>query len=178
MAKPRVHIATDHAGMTLSAHLRTHLSAEGYEVVDHGPEHYDPLDDYPLFCIRAARAVVTDMEDGIPALGVVLGGSGNGEQIAANKVNGIRAALAWNLDTARLARQHNDANVIAIGGRQHSIVEATALVDAFLTEPFSHDERHTRRINTITEYEKTRCVAPDYVRQDLQTRNKNAAPPL
>ncbi len=97
---PRVHIATDHAGMELSAHLVSHLSAKGYEVVDHGPKVYDALDDYPSFCINAALAVVADQEAGTHALGIVLGGSGNGEQIAANKVKGVRAALAWNLSTA------------------------------------------------------------------------------
>jgi ribose 5-phosphate isomerase B len=153
--KPRVHIATDHAGMELSAHLVTHLRGQGFEVVDHGPTVYDPLDDYPAFCIKAALAVVADQEAGTPALGIVLGGSGNGEQIAANKVKGVRAALAWNLATARLAREHNDANVVAVGGRQHSLEEATALVDAFLAEPFSHDERHVRRIGKVATYETT-----------------------
>ena len=155
MSKPRVHIATDHAGMELSAHLVNHLGAQGYEVIDHGPTDYDPLDDYPAFCLRAAQAVVADQEAGVAALGIVLGGSGNGEQIAANKVKGVRAALAWNLDTARLAREHNDANVVAVGGRQHSVEEATTLIEAFLAEPFSHDPRHVRRIGKIATYETT-----------------------
>ena len=85
---PRVHIATDHAGMELSAHLVSHLSAKGYEVVDHGPKVYDALDDYPSFCINAALAVVADQEAGTHALGIVLGGSGNGEQIAAYERTG------------------------------------------------------------------------------------------
>ena len=152
---PRVHIATDHAGMELSAHLVSHLSAKGYEVVDHGPKVYDALDDYPSFCINAALAVVADQEAGIHARGIVLGGSGNGEQIAANKVKGVRAALAWNLSTAKLAREHNDANVVAVGGRQHSVDEATAIIEAFLAEPFSNDERHIRRIAKIATYERT-----------------------
>ena len=152
---PRVHIATDHAGMELSAHLVRHLAAKGYDVVDHGPKVYDAQDDYPSFCINAARAVVADLAAGTPALGIVLGGSGNGEQIAANKVKGVRAALAWNLATARLAREHNDANVVAVGGRQHSVDEATDIIEAFLTEPFSHDERHVRRIGKIATYETT-----------------------
>ncbi|GAA1119589.1 ribose-5-phosphate isomerase [Citricoccus alkalitolerans] len=154
----RVHIATDHAGLELSAHLIEHLTAAGYEMVDHGPRSYDPQDDYPAFCINAAAAVVVDQQSGVDALGIVLGGSGNGEQIAANKVRGIRAALAWNLDTARLAREHNDANVIAVGGRQHSLEEATAIIEAFLAEPFSGDERHVRRIGKIAHYEHTREV--------------------
>ncbi|KNC19152.1 ribose 5-phosphate isomerase [Arthrobacter sp. RIT-PI-e] len=155
----RVHLATDHAGMELSAHLLTHLTANGHDVVDHGPTAYDAEDDYPSFCIDAAEAVVSDLAAGRQALGIVLGGSGNGEQIAANKVHGVRAALAWNLDTARLARQHNDANVIAVGGRQHSVEEATALIDAFLAEPFSDAERHRRRIAQIARYEETGSVA-------------------
>lgn len=149
----RVHIATDHAGMELSSHLLTVLSADGYEMVDHGPTAYDPEDDYPVFCIQAATAVAADRTAGVDALGIVLGGSGNGEQIAANKVKGIRAALVWNLDTARLARQHNDANVVAVGGRQHTLEEATELIKAFLKEPFSEAERHVRRIVKITTYE-------------------------
>ncbi|MCT2089670.1 ribose-5-phosphate isomerase [Micrococcus terreus] len=151
----RVHIATDHAGLELSAHLQRHLAERGYEMVDHGPQEYDAQDDYPGFCINAARAVAAERAEGKDSLGIVLGGSGNGEQIAANKVEGIRAALAWNLDTARLARQHNDANVVAVGGRQHSLEEATELIEAFLTEPFSQDERHVRRIAKIAHYERT-----------------------
>lgn len=155
----RVHIATDHAGMELSSHLLSHLTAAGYDVVDHGPTSYDPEDDYPSFCIDAAEAVVADQSAGREALGIVLGGSGNGEQIAANKVRGVRAALAWNLDTARLARQHNDANIIAVGGRQHSVEEATAIIESFLAEPFSGAERHARRIAQIARYEESGSVA-------------------
>lgn len=151
----RVHIATDHAGLELSDYLVKHLAAKGYEMVNHGPKSYDPEDDYPAFCINAALAVVEDQRAGVDALGIVLGGSGNGEQIAANKVEGIRAALAWNLDTAKLAREHNNANVIAVGGRQHSVEEAAELIEAFLTEPFSDAERHVRRIGKIAAYETT-----------------------
>lgn len=151
----RVHIATDHAGMELSSHLITALTAKGYEMVDHGPTAYDAEDDYPAFCITAASAVVADQAAGVDALGIVLGGSGNGEQISANKVTGVRAALAWNLDTAKLAREHNDANVVAVGGRQHTVEEATRLIEAFLAEPFSKAERHARRIATIATYEAT-----------------------
>lgn len=151
----RVHIATDHAGLELSAHLIEHLTAKGFEMVDHGPTAYDAEDDYPSFCINAALAVVADQAQGLDSLGIVLGGSGNGEQIAANKVVGIRAALAWNLDTARLAREHNNANVVAVGGRQHSLEEATEIIEAFLSEPFSNVERHIRRIGKIATYETT-----------------------
>lgn len=155
MSPLRVHIATDHAGMELSAHLIAHLGVKGYEMMDHGPTRYDAEDDYPAFCIHAAQAVVADQQAGIPALGIVLGGSGNGEQIAANKVRGVRAALAWSLETARLAREHNDANVVAVGGRQHSVEDATAIIEAFLAEPFSNAERHVRRIDKISRFEST-----------------------
>jgi len=155
----RIHIATDHAGLDFSRHLQEHLAAAGHEVVDHGPVEYDALDDYPAFCINAALGVVRDQADGVEALGVVFGGSGNGEQIAANKVAGIRAALVWSLDTALLARQHNDANVISIGARQHTVEEATAFIDAFIAEPFSGEERHARRIAQLAEYEQTGDIA-------------------
>lgn len=156
----RVHIATDHAGMELSSYLITALSGDGYEMVNHGPKAYDPEDDYPGFCIDAATAVVADQAAGIDALGIVLGGSGNGEQIAANKVKGARAAVAWNLATAKLAREHNDANVVAVGGRQHTVEEATELIRAFLAEPFSNAERHVRRIGQIAAYETGGVNAP------------------
>ncbi|MDJ0337097.1 ribose-5-phosphate isomerase [Cryobacterium sp. PH31-O1] len=155
----RIHIATDHAGLDLSHHLITHLRAAGHEVIDHGPTSYDALDDYPAFCINAAQATVDDREGGIAALGVVFGGSGNGEQMAANKVAGARAALVWNLSTARLAREHNDANIISIGAREHTIEEATGFIDAFIDEPFSDEERHARRIRQLGEYERTGTIA-------------------
>lgn len=151
----RVHIATDHAGLELSAALIDSLSAKGYEMVNHGPVDYDAEDDYPGFCINAAQAVVQDQAAGVDALGIVLGGSGNGEQISANKVEGVRAALVWNTETAKLAREHNDANVVAVGGRQHSVEEATALIETFLAEPFSNATRHKRRIGKIAAYEST-----------------------
>ena len=151
----RVHIATDHAGLELSHFLIRELTKAGFEVKDHGPTAYDPLDDYPSFCINAALAVVADQKAGLESLGIVLGGSGNGEQIAANKVAGVRAALAWNHDTARLAREHNDANVVAVGARQHGPEEVLDLILTFLREPFSHDERHVRRIGKIATYEQT-----------------------
>ena len=148
----RIHIASDHAGFELKAALVAHLQEAGHDVVDHGAHAYDAQDDYPAFCFAAAEAVVA--EPG--TLGVVIGGSGNGEQIAANKVTGVRAALAWNGETARLARQHNDANVVAIGARQHPLDEAIALVDAFVGEPFSQDPRHQRRIDEVAAYEAAR----------------------
>lgn len=148
----RVHIATDHAGFELKEYLRDRLTAEGYDVVDHGAYEFDIDDDYPAFCFSAGEAVAA--EPG--SLGVVIGGSGNGEQIAANKVPGVRAALAWNIETAKLGRQHNDANVVAIGARQHTPEEALEMVRAFLTEPFSGVDRHQRRIDQLAAYEAAR----------------------
>ena len=155
----RIHIATDHAGLEFSKDLAEHLELEGHEVIDHGPEAFDPLDDYPSFCIRAARGVVADQVAGVEALGVVFGGSGNGEQMAANKVAGARAALVWNVDTAVLAREHNNANVCAIGARQHSIDEALLFIDTFIRTPFPGEERHVRRISQMAEYETTGAIA-------------------
>lgn len=151
----KLHIATDHAGMELSQFLISELRNLGHEVNDHGPSDYDPLDDYPGFCIAAAIAVAIDWESGEQSLGIVLGGSGNGEQMAANKVKGIRAALIWNESTAKLAREHNDANVCAVGARQHSQEEVLELIKHFISEPFSNDERHVRRIGKIATYENT-----------------------
>ncbi|WP_030488261.1 ribose-5-phosphate isomerase [Micromonospora chokoriensis] len=148
----RVYLGSDHAGFELKVHLANHLAKQGYDVVDVGPHGYDPDDDYPTFCLHTGDQVVAD-ETG---LGVVIGGSGNGEQIAANKVAGVRAALAWSVETAQLAREHNDANVVAIGARQHTLDEATAIVEAFLNTPFSGNERHARRIAQVAEYERTR----------------------
>jgi ribose 5-phosphate isomerase B len=146
-----VHIGTDHAGFELKNRMVDQLTAKGHEVTDHGAHTYEPLDDYPPFCTAVGEAVVADPG----SLGVVIGGSGNGEQIAANKVQGVRAALVWNEDTALLARQHNDANVISVGARQHSEDELEHLIDLFLAEPFSKEERHQRRIDLVARYEET-----------------------
>jgi ribose 5-phosphate isomerase B len=159
----RIHLGTDHAGLEFSKTLDQHLSAAGHEVVDHGPATYEPLDDYPSFCINAASAVVRDQRAGVPALGVVFGGSGNGEQIAANKVEGVRAALVWNESTALLARQHNDANVISIGARQHTVEQAIDFIDLFIAEPFSGEERHARRIAQVAEYETTGAIVGEQI---------------
>jgi len=148
----RVYLGSDHAGYELKVHLVGELSRRGYETVDVGAHGYDPEDDYPAYCFATGTQVVADPG----SLGVVIGGSGNGEQISANKVPGVRAALAWNEETAQLARLHNDANVVAIGARQHSLADATALVERFLATEFSGNERHARRIAQITEYERTR----------------------
>lgn len=155
----RIHIATDHAGLEFSQQLQQHLRNLGYEVIDHGPAEYDALDDYPSFCVNAALGVARDERDGVEALGVVFGGSGNGEQMAANKVAGIRAALVWNESTATLAREHNNANVISIGARQHPVEDAIRFIELFISTPFSGDERHVRRIGQLAEYERTGAIA-------------------
>lgn len=148
----RVHIGSDHAGFDLKQHLVKALTDKGYEVVDHGAPSYDAEDDYPTYCLPAAEAVVADSG----SLGVVIGGSGNGEAIAANKVDGARCALAWSEDTAKLGRQHNNANVISVGARMHTTEEATQLVEWFLETEFSGDPRHARRIQLLLDYEQAR----------------------
>ena len=150
----RVHIGSDHAGFELKNHVVSVLTDEGHDVVDHRPPAYDAEDDYPTYCIPASEGAVA--EPG--TLAIVIGGSGNGEQIAANKVIGTRAALAYDLDTAKLARQHNDANVISIGARMHTEDEAVELIRVFLSTPFSGDPRHARRIALLAAYEETRTA--------------------
>lgn len=146
----RIHIAADHAAFEAKQALSEHLRAAGHDVVDHGAHVYDAEDDYPAFCFEAAEAVVS--EPG--SLGVVMGGSGNGEQIAANKVTGVRAALAWSVETAVLAREHNNANIVSVGARMHSVEMVNAIVDAFIATPYSNAERHTRRITQVADYER------------------------
>ena len=147
----RIHIGSDHAGLKFKNELIEHLVAHGHDVTDHGPYEYDALDDYPDFCIPAAQAVAKDDS----SLGIVLGGSGNGEQIAANKVAGIRAALVWSVETAKLAREHNNANVISVGERQHSAQEVKDFIDAFIATPYTGEERHARRIAKIAHFENS-----------------------
>lgn len=157
----RVHLGSDHAGLELKAHLTGWLTEHGYQPVDHGPFVYDAVDDYPVFCLRAAEGVARDREAGVSdSLGVVIGGSGNGEQMAANKVPGIRCALAWSEETASLAREHNDAQVVSVGGRMHPVEDMTRFVEVFLTTPFSGDPRHVRRLGEIADYERSRELPP------------------
>ena len=151
----RVYLGSDHAGFELKATLVQHLTGLGHEAVDCGAHVFDDQDDYPPPCIAAAARTVADPG----SLGIVIGGSGNGEQIAANKVTGVRAALVWSDDTATLARQHNDANIISIGARNHPEADALRFVEIFLATPFSGAERHARRIAMLTEYETTSAIA-------------------
>lgn len=146
----RVHIGGDHAAYEMQRGLVDWLAEQGYDVVDHGPKEYDELDDYPVFVLRAAEAVAA--EPG--SLGVVLGGSGNGEQMAANKVKGIRAALCYSTELAQLAREHNDAQIISLGGRFHTQEQAQAMVKVFLETPFAGVERHQRRLDMVSAYEQ------------------------
>lgn len=147
----RIYLGSDHAGYELKQHLIARLGELGHEPVDCGPETYAPGDDYPPYVMRAAQRAAGDQG----SLGIVIGGSGNGEAIAANKIAGVRAALAWNEDTATLGRQHNDANVIAIGARMHTLEQATHLAELFVGTPFSEEPRHQRRIDMLTAFERT-----------------------
>jgi ribose 5-phosphate isomerase B len=152
----RVHIGGDHAAFELLNDLVTFLEGEGHDVTNHGPHQYDAVDDYPVFVLRAAAAVAADPG----SFGVVLGGSGNGEQMAANKVDGIRAALCYDDELARLAREHNDAQVISIGARMNTVEQARSMVRVFLDTPFSGDPRHVRRIDMVSAYEADGSLPP------------------
>jgi ribose 5-phosphate isomerase B len=152
----RVHLGGDHTAHDLLVDLVSHLEAQGHDVTNHGPHGYDALDDYPVFVLRAAEAVAADPG----SFGVVLGGSGNGEQMAANKVTGIRAALCYDDELARLAREHNDAQVISIGARMNTVDQARSMVDVFLATPFSEDPRHVRRITMVQAYEDSGALPP------------------
>ena len=152
----RVYLGSDHAGYELKAHLVDWLGRHGHEPVDCGPAEYDAEDDYPPFVIAAAERAVAD--EGSRA--IVLGGSGNGEVIAANKVRGARAAVCWSPEIAVLARQHNDANVCSLGARFHSDDEAAAIVERFVTTDFSEEARHVRRIAQVRDYDLTGALSP------------------
>lgn len=152
----RVYLGSDHAGFELKGRLIEWLTQAGHEPVDCGPSSYDPADDYPVYVMRAATAAVGDPG----SLGIVIGGSGNGEQIASNKVRGVRAALAWSDETARLARLHNDANVLSLGAREYSIDAAMGFAKVFVETAFSEETRHVRRLKMIAAYEATGELPP------------------
>lgn len=152
----RVHLGSDHAGFELKEAIVRRLAELGHEPVDHGPAEYVATDDYPPYVLRAAEGVAG--EPG--SLGVVLGGSGNGEAMAANKVKGVRCALAWSTQTATLAREHNDANVVSLGARMHDEATALSILEAFLGTPYSGDDRHTRRIAMLSDYEQSGALPP------------------
>jgi ribose 5-phosphate isomerase B len=152
----RVYLGSDHAGFELKSVLTNWLGSAGYQATDCGPASYYEGDDYAPYVMRAAAAVAADPG----SLGIVIGGSGNGEQIAANKISGIRAALVWSEDTARLARLHNDANVLSLGARMHPVGDAIAFTQVFLETPFSGEARHVRRVEMITDYERSGGLPP------------------
>jgi ribose 5-phosphate isomerase B len=152
----RVYLGSDHAGHEVRLLLLDHLRGLGHEPTDCGPAEYDPEDDYPPYVMLAASRTVADPG----SLGIVLGGSGNGEAIAANKVPGVRCALAWTEETARLGREHNDANVLSLGARMVSEAEALRFAGVFVGTPFSGDTRHARRIGLLTTYEQTGELPP------------------
>lgn len=149
----KIALGSDHAGFPLKERVAKHLADAGHEVVDLGTGSEEPVD-YPSFCAAAARSVVTGESD----LGMVFGGSGQGEQIAANKVHGVRAALCLNEWMARMARRHNDANVLALGARVIGEELALSIVDVFLQEGFEGD-RHQRRIDQIAGIEQEECAS-------------------
>jgi ribose 5-phosphate isomerase B len=152
----RVYLGSDHAGFELKATLVEWLTQAGHQPVDCGPPSYQADDDYPPYVMRAASAAAS--EPG--SLGIVIGGSGNGEQIAANKIRGVRAALAWSEETAKLARLHNDANVLSLGARMHSIAEAAGFAKVFVQTAFSAESRHIRRLDMIADYERSGELPP------------------
>jgi ribose 5-phosphate isomerase B len=147
----RIAIASDHAGFRMKALVSQHLTETGHEVTDHGTDSEASVD-YPAFCAAAARAVVRGEAD----FGIVIGGSGQGEQIAANKVHGARAALCHDLTTARLARSHNDANVLSLGGRLLGETLALEIVDTFLAGEFEGG-RHVARVEQLAAIEGEEC---------------------
>jgi ribose 5-phosphate isomerase B len=153
----RVYLGSDHAGLELKTALIKWLGEAGHQAVDCGPASYHPQDDYPVYVMRAASAVAADPD----SLGIVIGGSGNGEAIAANKIRGIRAAIAWTQETASLARLHNDANVLSLGARMYPIPDAVSFARVFVETAFSGEPRHARRLEMIAEYEKTGELPPE-----------------
>jgi ribose 5-phosphate isomerase B len=148
----RLAVASDHAGYELKGIVAAHLRSLGHDVDDLGTDSTEPVD-YPRFCAACARAVVAGRAD----LGIVIGGSGQGEQIAANKVRGARAALCHDEFTARLSRQHNDANVLSLGARILAPELALVIVDAWLGASFEGG-RHARRVAELTEIEQEECA--------------------
>lgn len=147
----RIALGSDHAGYPLKTALSSYLEQRGHDVLDLGTDSEESVD-YPRFCAAVARSVVSGEAD----LGIVMGGSGQGEQIAANKVRGARAALCLDEFTARLAREHNDANVLSLGGRIVAPIFAFAIVDTFLETKFEGG-RHVRRLDQIREIEEEEC---------------------
>jgi len=152
----RVYLGSDHAGFELKSRLIDRLNELGHEPVDCGPPAYDAEDDYPPYVLLAATRTAEDPG----SLGIVIGGSGNGEAIAANKVPGVRCALAFSGETARLGREHNDANVISLGARMYAEGDAMRYAEIFLTTQFSAEQRHVRRLRELADYERSGELPP------------------
>lgn len=146
----KIYLGTDHAGFVFKEHVKTFLTKKGYDVVDCGAHQFDKNDDYPRFIAKAARGVAKTPG----SFGIVFGKSGAGECIVANKIKGIRAVLCFKEENVVLARSHNDANVLSLGGGFVTPEEAERLVLLFLNTPFSKEERHVRRIEQIHQIEK------------------------
>jgi len=152
MSKPTIYLGGDHAAFELKKKIVAYLKAQGYTVRDFGPHKYNPDDDYPDFVIPAARAVVKHKG----SFGIVLGGSGFGECIAANKVRDVRAVAPWDVAGAKLSRLHNNTNVLCLGGRAtaKNFAIVKKILNVWLTTPFSNAPRHVRRLKKITKLER------------------------
>ena len=142
----KIHIATDHAGLDLKNIIRDYLISKGHEVKDHGAHEYDALDDYPDYIFPCAKAVASDLE----SRGIILGGSGQGEAMAANRVKGVRAAVFYNgpVEIVKLSREHNNANILSLGARFMTKDEIYDIIEMWLDEPFGGG-RHQRRIDKL-----------------------------
>ena len=142
----KIHIATDHAGLDLKNIIRDYLISKGHEVTDHGAHEYDALDDYPDYIFPCAKAVASDLE----SRGIILGGSGQGEAMAANRVKGVRAAVFYNgpVEIVKLSREHNNANILSLGARFMTEDEIYAVIQMWLDESFGGG-RHQRRIDKL-----------------------------
>ena len=142
----KIHIATDHAGLDLKNIIRDYLISKGHEVTDHGAHEYDALDDYPDYIFPCAKAVASDLE----SRGIILGGSGQGEAMVANRVKGVRAAVFYNgpVEIVKLSREHNNANILSLGARFMTEEEIYGVIEMWLDEPFGYG-RHQRRIDKL-----------------------------
>ncbi len=149
----KIYIGTDHAGFELKEELKTFLKSLCCEVEDKGAYEFNESDDYPDFIYPVVKAVADDIVRDLDSRGIVIGGSGQGEAIVANKVKGIRAAVVYDEYSAKMSREHNDANIISLGNRTLTISKAKELVKLWLETPFSNENRHKRRIWKIKEIE-------------------------
>ncbi len=151
----KIYIGTDHAGFELKEELKMFLESLGCEVEDKGAYEFNESDDYPDFIYPVVKAVAEDIDRDLDSRGIVIGGSGQGEAIVANKVKGIRAAVVYDEYSAEMSRKHNDANIISLGNRTLGIDKAKNLVKLWLETPFSSEERHKRRIEKIKAIENS-----------------------